>query len=266
VARERIDLVLSGGGTLAACHVGALAAVLERYDVPAIAGTSAGSIVAAGHGIGMSTADMLGIFKGVLADPDVLDRSWFPLQRWGVYKGDRIYKTLQAHFNIPLKNLKRDCRIVVCDLWTRQPVVVSAKTHPDVVLADAVRCSIAIPGFFKAHRLEPGNARLYVDGGVSMNFAHAVFDDLPERTIGARFAQGKGEVNPVRSTADYVRALAGLLMYSSDEAHISSKRISEVVTIKTKGNGLDFSLTPGEIDRLYRDGYSSMRAWIEAED
>jgi predicted acylesterase/phospholipase RssA len=263
--KESVDYVLSGGGTLAAVHVGALAALLERKRVAAIGGTSAGSIVAAGYAVGMDTESMLNVFKDTFKS-NVLDRSWYPLNRWGLYKGDVIHQKLREVMPGTMGSLDVDCRIVVCDLWTRRPVVVTRKTHPKVLVADAVRCSLAIPGFFRAARLEADNARLYVDGGVSMNFAHAVFDDLPERTIGARFLQQrKDEVRPVRNTVDYVKAMASLLMYSSDEAHISSKRYADVVTLQTSGNGMDFTLTDRQIDQLYDDGFRSMDAWLDAD-
>ena len=260
--KESVDYVMAGGGTLAPAHVGALAALLERKRVAAIGGTSAGSIVAAGYAVGMHTEDMLSVFKEAFKG-DVLDRSWYPLNRWGLYKGDVIHEKLREAMPGTMGRLDVDCRIVVCDLWTRRPVVVTRKTHPKVLVADAVRCSLAIPGFFRAARLEPDNARLYVDGGVSMNFAHSVFDDLPERTIGARFLQQKGDVRPVRNTVDYVKAMASLLMYSSEEAHISSKRFADVVTLQTSGNGMDFTLTDRQIDQLYDDGFKSMDAWLD---
>lgn len=260
--RESVDYVLSGGGTLAVCHVGALAALLDYKRISAIGGTSAGSLVAAGYACGLHTEDMLDLFRAAFKE-GVLDRSWWPLDRWGLYNGNKIHDLLRQALPGRMRSLDIDCRIVVCDLWEREPVVVTPKSHPDVLIADAVRCSLAIPGFFKAARLAPDNARLYVDGGVSMNFAHAVFDDRPERTIGARFLQSdKDAVRPVRSTADYVKAMAGLLMRSSDEAHISSKRFADVVTLRTTGNGMDFSLTDKQIDSLYDDGFQSMDAWL----
>lgn len=260
--KESVDLVLGGGGTLAPCHVGALAALLDYKRVAAIGGTSAGSIVAAGYACGLHTEDQLNLFREAFRD-GVLDRSWWPLDRWGLYSGDKIHALLKQALPGRMRSLDVDCRLVVCDLWERKPVVVSAKTHPNVLIADAVRCSIAIPGFFKAARLEPDNARLYVDGGVSANFLMSMFDDRPERTIGARFLQsGKDAVRPVRNSVDYVKAMAGLLMRSSDEAHISSKRYADVVTLQTTGNGMDFSLTDKQIDALYDDGFQSMDAWL----
>ncbi len=260
--KESVDYVMAGGGTLAPAHVGALAALLDRERVAAIGGTSAGSIVAAGYACGLHTEEMLDLFREAFKD-GVLDRSWWPLDRWGLYSGDKIHALLKQSLPGRMRSLDIDCRIVVCDLSTRMPVVVSPKTHPDVQIADAVRCSLAIPGFFKAARLSPDNARLYVDGGTSANFMMSMFDDRSERTVGARFKSDGGIVRPVRTTADYVRAVASLLMHSSNEAHISTKHYADVVTLQTSGNGMDFSLTDKQIDSLYDDGFKSMDAWLD---
>jgi predicted acylesterase/phospholipase RssA len=262
--REPIDLVLAGGGTLAPVHVGALDAISRVKNIKAIGGTSAGSIVAAGYAVGMTPKQMMDIFKNVFSGA-VLDVSWMPWDRWGLFKGDAILKALKAHFPQRMGDVKMDLRIVVADLWTREPEVITPTSHPHIFLHDAVRCSIAIPGFFKAHRLDPTSARLYVDGGVSMNFAHSVFDDRPERTVGARFKQEHGLVVPVRTNLDYVKAMAALLMYAQDNAYISAKRYGDVITLATSGDGMDFTLSDKDLECLYADGFRSTVRWLSEQ-
>ena len=60
----KIGLALSGGGVRGAAHIGAIKALQENgIKIDAVAGTSAGSIVAALLGMGYTTDEMIKIFN-----------------------------------------------------------------------------------------------------------------------------------------------------------------------------------------------------------
>ena len=78
-APKSVDLVLSGGGVLGIGHVGAVSVLDERgFEFQRIAGTSAGSIVAALLAAGMSSAQLHELVAGLeyprFLDQDALDR------------------------------------------------------------------------------------------------------------------------------------------------------------------------------------------------
>ena len=256
---EAADVVFSGGGTSVACEVGAYAALIQRFDIPAIGGTSAGSIVAACHALGLSPERMLEILCTAFSG-DVLDQSIWAWKRFGWYRGDKIHGLLKEHLPGTMGALRCDTRIVVCDLWTGVPLIITRESHPKALVADVVRASMSIPVFFAATRLEEANARLFVDGGVAKNFALDAFDDRPERTIGIRMADDAGAVHPVREGefGAFAHAMARLFMFSSNNAHVSSKHAANVVTIQSTGDGLDFNIGPVEIRRRYGEGFRAV--------
>jgi len=59
-----IGLVLSGGGSKGAAHIGVIKALEEeKIDIDYISGTSSGSIIASLYAIGYSSSNMYHIFK-----------------------------------------------------------------------------------------------------------------------------------------------------------------------------------------------------------
>ena len=264
--KEPVDVVYSGGGTLVCTEAGAHARLCEQYDVVATTGTSAGSMVAAAHGVGFTPTQIRALLlKTFGSGKSLLDGSLFgTFNGFGYYKGDRIHSILRQAFPGRMSQLKHDTRIVVCDLWTRQPVLVTRESHPGALVADVVRCSMSIPVFFQAARLEQDNARLYVDGGCAVNFALDAMDDRPERTIGVRFHENH-EVLPVRGGdwKAYANAMASLFMYASNNAHESSKTTASVIRIETKEDSLKFDLTAADVSRRYSEGWNSVQSWLE---
>ena len=60
----KIGLALAGGGVRGAAHIGAIKALEENgIKIDAVAGTSAGSIVAALYGMGYTTEEMIKLFN-----------------------------------------------------------------------------------------------------------------------------------------------------------------------------------------------------------
>jgi predicted acylesterase/phospholipase RssA len=213
----------------------------------------------------MTPKAALGVFQDAFgATGGVLDPSLGALPNFGIYRGDVIADVLRDHLHVQLKSLKREVRIVVCDLWTRQPVLVTRRSHPDVWLDQAVRCSISIPGFFAASRLEANNARLYVDGGCARNFAMDAADDLPGKTVGIR-VEGKAdaEIRPVRpwDYRSYFAAMASLFLYASDHGYGSAKADSAILRIQTDEDGLDFTLSKYQCQARYDEGYREGIKW-----
>lgn len=265
MSKEEVDVVIAGGAT----QIGALAAACgeldEHVEIKRIGGASAGSIRAAGQAFRIPQPTMRGLIDEVLKDDYLKDRSWNPLHRFGLYKGDNLYKSLQRVFGDKrMGEAKIPLRVVVCDMYTRKPVVIDSQNpeHARLKVVDVLRCSAAIPVFFKAHVLPEwrGN-RLFVDGGTAMNFAMNMFDDSDRRTIGIRMAPGAGDddVRPVRDLASFIEALVALIMWASDNAHISSKKYANVISVPAIGSGLNFALTQKELDARWQAGVDAVK-------
>lgn len=82
----------------------------------------------------------------------------------------------------------KDLYVVGVNLNTSLPEVFSYETHPDVVIAHAIRISMSIPYVFKPHLLFRKTAsgeiipdvkgHLYVDGGLVANYPIDIFDKI----------------------------------------------------------------------------------------
>jgi len=194
----KIGLALSGGGVRGAVHLGILNVLIKNKIFPdIIAGTSAGSIVAALYAAGVDLEKFLEDFKKInpvhLLDPTVSGvyilllfyYYWIkkPVINWtfpkGLFKGKKIEQFLEEIFNKKgFNSLKVPLSVVSADISTGQTVVFCPRKNvprkninntvfiTDQSLATAVRASISLPGVFlpkvvKGHTL--------VDGGIKNN-------------------------------------------------------------------------------------------------
>jgi NTE family protein len=214
------DLVLEGGGAKGLGLIGAVRALMRAgYVFPRVAGTSAGSIVAAFLAAG-ATERKLADVMARLEYRRVPDRAWpeIPvvsegisvLWKRGAYEGDYIRefvcKELKELGVTTFGDLRRSDPQMDKNLepYQRYKLIVMATDvtrgrllrlpwdyhllhlEPDEQLvADAVRASISIPLYFEPVTLRDGKTSdetLLVDGGVLSNFPIEIFD----RTDGRR--------------------------------------------------------------------------------
>lgn len=263
MTREQVDVVVAGGASHVVTLTSGLATLSTKVDIVRVGGSSAGAIAAAALAFGVSPDKQKALLCTVLMHNRMKDRSLWPLDRFGIYKGDAFYDSLLDVFqNKTMGEANRPLRVVVCDLWTRQPVVIDSENpeHQKLLVADVLRCSAAIPVFFKAWKLPQwrGN-RLFVDGGTAANFALGMFDDHDRRTIGLRLSPaGDDAVKPVKDLPSFGEAIAALVLWASDNAYISKKRYANVICVPQIGSGLDFDLTREVIDTRWQAGNDSV--------
>ena len=194
----KADLVLEGGGVKGLGLVGAVLELMRAgYTFPRVAGTSAGSIVAAFLAAGATADGLAGIMQR-LDYSRVPDRGGVPglgegiglLGRSGVHPGDYIHDFVRDELeqlgvttfaDLKRRDAEQPYKLVVTatDItrgrllrlpWDYKLV----DLDPDEQLvADAVRASISIPLFFEPVQL---GDRTLVDGGVLSNFPIEIFD------------------------------------------------------------------------------------------
>ena len=188
----KADLVLEGGGVKGLGLVGAVLHLMrEGYTFPRVAGTSAGSIVAAFLAAG-ATADRLEEIMGRLEYPRVPDRGGLPAlseslglaRHSGAHPGNYIHGFVRDELErlgvSTFGDLKQDSLVVTATDITRGRLLRLPWDYPSLGLdpdaqpvTDAVRASISIPLFFEPVRLAD---RTLVDGGVLSNFPIELFD------------------------------------------------------------------------------------------
>ena len=187
----KVGLALSGGGARGFAHVGALK-VLEEVGMPIdyIAGTSMGSIVGGLYAIGYPAAEIEQIITEVNWDDlfsDTPPRNLWSYQKKqasskyilgvgftrkgfvvpkGFTAGQKIsnflsFLTLRVSDRERFDDFPIPYRAVAADIGTGEEVIMDRGS-----LADAMRASMAVPGFFPPVSLD---GHLLVDGGIVKN-------------------------------------------------------------------------------------------------
>lgn len=185
-------LALSGGGARGAAHVGVLMALEESGIRPtAIAGTSAGSIIAGLYAAGLSPAQMAAVVEGLaknggrLLDVDLCGIvrmviqlvSGQPVTLQGLVKGKKLKRLLcrltagrmlsdaALPTVIPAVDIVSGMTVAYTNTGEGAPVE-DVMWADDIRLCDLMMASSAVPGVF---RPQPIGRHLFVDGGVSHN-------------------------------------------------------------------------------------------------
>jgi predicted acylesterase/phospholipase RssA len=262
------DYVVGGGAVnvvdLAACVFRLTAA----FPAARIAGTSAGSYVAACIAADVKPEKVLTTFENLLQNNRALDGGmWNLVRNFGWARGEALREAaFKLVGGLTLGETRVPFGCYVSDMWAPEegPLLLSSWTTPDVLLVDAVVASGAIPLGIQPQTIRGlgrGN-RLYCDGGTGRNFPLDVFDDIPERpTIGVRVRPSQADpvTNAVRpgDWKAWSRSIFEQLLWASNHAHNSSKCRNVVVDVDCPGNALDFSLRLEDIRARWRRGLAA---------
>ncbi len=160
---RKVGLALSGGGVRGVAHIGVLK-ILEQEGVPVdyLAGTSMGSVIAAGYAAGLGVDFMeqealhMGSLRRLLPLTDLS-----PLRR-GLFEGQKVHEYLVSHLgDRTFDDLRVPLTLVAVDLNTGRAVYLNEGR-----VVDAVRASGALPGIFTPVERD---GQLLVDGGLLDN-------------------------------------------------------------------------------------------------
>lgn len=188
-APVRIGVAFGGGFARGIAHVGVLRA-FEREGIPvhAVAGTSAGSILAALYASGLKPHDIALVAR---------EMKWKDVARWrlslrGFADTERMQPFLRRLLRVTrFEQMQTALAVVATDLTHARPVVF--RDHGDVVLP--VRASCSYPGLFRPIEHE---GRLLVDGAISMEVPAEPLREMGmTRVVGIGLPMEKGApVNP----------------------------------------------------------------------
>lgn len=277
------NLVFKGGGVLGIAYAGAISALDEENileHVTGVAGTSAGSIVAAL----LSLRYTAGEIKDILAATNFknFEDHWDPLRipmHYGLYKGDfllgwikDIVKKKTGDENSTYQDLakfgSRDLKVFAADLNTSHVKEFSKDTTPSVIVAESIRASMSIPFYFSAWKFpndKPDN-HVYVDGGTVYNYPINAFNDL-NNTIGFFLFNTHYAVSDLNyhSLEHFVKSLFKTLMKSQD-IDFHRNMLENQVTVKIDDFGIsatDFNITPAMEDKLYKSGFEATKSFLQ---
>ncbi|MCW8194570.1 serine protease [Proteobacteria bacterium 005FR1] len=154
-----VSLVLGSGGARGLAHIGVIKALTEdgRYKIGSVSGSSIGALVG-----GLYAAGKLDIYEEWvlgLSASDVWALLDFSYTRNGLFKGERLIRTLRELVgDINIEDLAIEFTAVASDIERRREVWLEQGP-----LFEAIRASIAIPGFFTPVDV---NGCTLVDGGL----------------------------------------------------------------------------------------------------
>lgn len=256
-----LSVCLSGAGTLAALHVGAINALAQRYTFSHLIGTSAGSIVAACVGSGMSGPEMTDVvlsadysrlipfnhllapFRGYLASTKNV-RAWLLELTKGQWLGDT-----EAHITL-----------ITTDMETGSVQTFSTTSHPDMTLADAVLASMSIPDVF------PMFQGRYVDGGLMCNLGVEYLPKTGNR-VALRVTEA-ATVGPVTGFVDEQERLISAMLSASEWTDVTLAKALGVPVVNLPGGNMGFlnrRMTRTQKSELYQKGFLATRDWMEAK-
>ena len=127
----------------------------------------------------------------------------------------------------------------------------------------AVRMSLSLPGFDPVEF----QGDLYMDGGIAANFPLDLFGD-GEDVIGLRF-RSKPSPKPLSkasSRTEVLMAIMDTMLESTTREHVEDAVFARQILLDTEGGSLDFDLEIEGAIGLWRDGYTSVKRWIDAHD
>jgi NTE family protein len=170
----RIGLALGGGAARGFAHIGVIKALEARnVRVDLVAGTSAGSVIAALYASGMNG---IAINKLALTMDEASISDWaMPFRTRGILQGVALQNYLNRTLdNRPIEKMAKPLGIVATDLKSGQPILFQ-RGNTGV----AVRASCSVPSIFEPVKI---GDREFVDGGlvspVPAAFAHKMGADF----------------------------------------------------------------------------------------
>jgi NTE family protein len=285
---EDACIAFQGGGALGLAHIGAWEVLARRFQFVGVAGTSAGSIVAALAASNYSATKAQQLFMALKWPELVKPQNWINIfkKRDGWTDGEEFYQWIRARIssaiegnpeNVSFRTLFNETKIylaiVAADLNDKaaKPVIFAKDTDPDALVALAVRASSSIPVFMVAVP-RPELGQILVDGGVLLNLPLEPLLPLVKTRqcplIGVRFD----------SNALYLKdpTMLDVLKRTKDIAitpgSLPSREILEDplyldVVIDTSGfNSLDFHLSDEQKEVLLTRGRMAAQLALETYD
>lgn len=311
---ELADLVLEGGGVKSAGLTGAVSELSRTHRFHRVAGTSAGAIVA-----GFVAAGLGEHLEEITLDTDpsrFLDRGrasrtlgplGFGLDLLlgdGLYRGEELHRWIADTLAFAGVRTWGDLRVEGASRRTpvehryRLVVIASDVTRgrmlrlpwdlerlvgvdpDDLLVADAIRASAAIPFFFRPWRLpiDPAltngrNELVLTDGAMLSNYPIEIFDDdLDHPTFGVKLSSRRSLTDACWQKAENPislgRALIKTLVQAHDRAHLDRESVaSRTVFVETgQVRVTDFHLSRDTREELFENGRHAAREFLRDWD
>lgn len=242
-----IGLALSGGGHKGIAHAGVLQFLEEKGIFPKIlAGTSAGSIVAALYAKGKTPQQILELFQSVTFF------SWqvFTTRKAGLFDIDRLEIYLDKEFGeMKIGDLETEIFISATEMERGRLKIF----NKDTLLKRAILASCAFPGVFSPVII---NNRVYCDGGLLNNYPVNILQGRCDYLIGCNVNSvddlSPQKFNSIKSIT--LRSFEIMMMHNAHlyrnlcDWHIEPKKLSTYYTFETSKKRMQEIFTIGYLE------------------
>lgn len=263
VKPHKIELCMSGAGTLAPLHVGAVMAIEDAgIETQINVGTSAGAIIAGCMSLGTTGEEMQQI---------VLDANFaklIPVKAWTYpFRG---YAASVANATAWLKEITNnqtmaDCisnLITICGDEETQRVASFSNTYAgesDLPVWKAVLPSFSIPEVF------PAFEGRYCDGGVMMNLP-VVYMPGKHPRLALRVTE-RSRTGHIKGWLDRQERILDMMLSASERDMVLLAKKEGVPVIDLPGGNtgfLDRTMTRGQKQALIETGYTAVNQFLES--
>lgn len=246
----KVGMALSGGGSKGLAHLGVLKYLEEQNIKPQLlAGTSAGSMVAALYAAGNSVEKIFEFFS------ETRPFTWtnVNLRKSGIIDLDKLYPTFSKYIpDDSFEALECELKVVGADILNAEEVVFNEGS-----VIKAIMASSAYPFVFAPVEHEDN---LYVDGGIFNHFPADIIREQCEFLIGVYVSPDK------KVERKDVRNMAQVVIRSLDLQNSKAERkklefcdvplyIEEMVKYST------FDTDPKQLNEIMRVGYESAQVY-----
>lgn len=265
----RINLVMSGGGTRLPAFVGAVMALHDLgAQIVRVGGVSGGSVVGAFLAAGFSPAK-IGALAVETSYRQFIDISPLAILAGnGLCAGKRFERWLDGHLQgARFCDLQTELKIVATDVLEQRAITFSPATTPEVRVAEAVRCSMGIPGYFACRRWQ---GYVLVDGALAPGALWTMYEDTPDaRTTYVLLAGTQSEPIPRRRVLwswQYALGIVKTLMLALENGRVPGHLWNDTTLIKTGPlSGFDFRMTTAQKQALMEDAYLQVKTHLTAK-
>ncbi|MDA8229017.1 MAG: patatin-like phospholipase family protein, partial [Desulfitobacterium hafniense] len=267
----------------------------KGYQWEKLAGTSAGSIIAALLAVGYTGKEIkteldnldyrLFLDTTTLQAVPVVGKLFGLIYQRSIHSGDYIEKwmkgLLRKKGKVKFRDVVREgesrLKIIASDITRKELLVlpddlVKYGINPwDFEIAKAVRMSASIPFYFKPVELDYDKEfSLVVDGGILSNFPVWIFDveGTPRwPTFGFKLvspgksftASGKTDI------ISYLKDIISTMLEENDARYIQNSDYIRTIPIPTLGIGTTkFSLSKEDSNKLFKSGYEAAKGFLDA--
>lgn len=256
-------LTLSGGGTRGVlAHAGAMQYLLDhRIPVDAIAGTSAGALVAY---LLTYRDDPAEVAIDLLGKRTLSRRYRFPRFYRGypaLYPNEPIYKALKDLTHG--RRQKRRLKIYTANLATRKEHVWDSVKHPSAPWTHVALASMTIPGVFHPIRI---HGQDHVDGGLCSNFALDAWRGVNAPRAGLIVTSPQTTPDNPKGVLDYLSAVVNLAINANVREDIEDATPgTRIIRLTGHGSSLNFKITEADARALVQWGYRQMKQQWETK-